>query len=120
MGLENQLSTKQESLKLMQANLHSYEAKIATLEHDSSDKQSQIELNKRQNLRLNEEIDQVNANNSALRRENERLVSSMASLHADLERERQGAENLRHEVRSYVSRVQQVETMLTQKVIIPH
>ena len=73
--LENQLSTKQESLKLMQANLHSYEAKIATLEHDSSDKQSQIELNKRQNLRLNEEIDQVNANNSALRRENEYVLS---------------------------------------------
>ena len=46
-----------------------------------------------------------------------RLVSSMASLHVDLERERQGAENLQREVRSYVSRVQQVETMLAQKVI---
>ena len=47
-----------------------------------------------------------------------RLVSSMASLHVDLDREHQGAENLQREVRSYVSRVQQVETLLAQKVML--
>jgi len=41
----------------------------------------------------------------------------MASLHVDLERERQGAENLQREIRSYVTRVQQVESMLAHKVI---
>lgn len=113
--LEKQLSIKQENLMLMQANLQAYESKMQRLEQESSKQQSQAEMNQRQNHRLSEEIDQIKLNNTALRIENERLVSSMASLHVDLDREHQGAENLQREVRSYVSRVQQVETLLAQK-----
>ena len=45
-----------------------------------------------------------------------RLVSSLAMSRVDLDRERQGAEDLRREIQSYISHVRQVETVLARKV----
>lgn len=67
---------KQENLVLMQANIQSYESKIQRIEQESSKQQSQAELNQRQNQRLNEEIDQLKLNNTALRLENEYVAFS--------------------------------------------
>ena len=128
---------KQDTVTLLQNNIQAYESRIHFLEQDVNEKQSQTELNRRKVQRLSEEVDKANCNNSALRLENEsvvqkwlqvlfefsspisyfrRLVSSMAGLHVDLERERQEAEDLRREMQSYVGRVRQVEAVLAQKV----
>ena len=45
-----------------------------------------------------------------------RLVSSLAMNRVELDRERQGAEDLRREIQSYISHVRQVETVLARKV----
>lgn len=45
-----------------------------------------------------------------------RLVASLAQFRADLELERQGSEDLRREVQSYISHVRQVESILARKV----
>lgn len=45
-----------------------------------------------------------------------RLIASLAQLRADLDHERQGAEDLRREIQSYVSHVRQVESILARKV----
>lgn len=47
-----------------------------------------------------------------------RLVSSLAQIRIDLEREKQGTADLRREIQSYVSHVKQVETVLARKVSI--
>lgn len=53
---------------------------------------------------------------SGRRFQNRRLVASLAQTRMDLERERQGAEDLRREIQSYVSHVRKVESILARKV----
>lgn len=69
--LEKQLSIKQEIVTQLQASVKTYETKIRLLEQDEGDKQSQVELNRRQNVRLMTDLDQAKIDNNSLRQENE-------------------------------------------------
>jgi hypothetical protein len=55
----------------LQASVKTYETKIRLLEQDDGDKQSQVELNRRQNHRLMTDLDQAKIDNNSLRQENE-------------------------------------------------
>ncbi|XP_032794482.2 centrosomal protein of 135 kDa isoform X1 [Daphnia magna] len=113
--LERQSSTKQDTITMLQNHIQTYENKIQMLERETGEKNSQVELNRRQNDRLVDEIDKAKIDNSSLRQENERLVASLAQSRGELDRERKGAEDLRREIQSYVNHVRQVESILAKK-----
>ncbi|KAI9560410.1 hypothetical protein GHT06_014427 [Daphnia sinensis] len=113
--LERQSSTKQDTITMLQNHIQTYENKIHTLERETGEKNSQVELNRRQNDRLVDELDKAKIDNSSLRQENERLVASLAQNRGELDRERKGAEDLRREIQSYVNHVRQVESILARK-----
>lgn len=69
--LERQSSTKQETITMLQNHIQTYENKIQMLERETGEKNSQVELNRRQNDRLADEIDKAKIDNSSLRQENE-------------------------------------------------
>lgn len=116
MQLEKQVALKQDTAGALQANVLALEAKLRVMDQDCGDRAGQLETMRRQNQRVAAELEQTCAENSGVKRENERLVSVMATLHAELDRERQAADDLRREVQSYVNRVRQVETILAGKV----
>lgn len=56
---------------MLQNHIQTYENKIQMLERETGEKNSQVELNRRQNDRLVDEIDKAKIDNSSLRQENE-------------------------------------------------